>query len=251
MLLATTEKTLTLRLSEHYTSVQGEGPRTGILTQFVRFAGCNLRCPGWPCDTQHAIDPAIYRFQSTKPEPAELAEAIAEQAKETGARNICLTGGEPFLQDSQDLRAVIEPLAHPSRHYTFEVFTNGTFEFPEWTKDPMIDMQFTMDWKLGGSGERATSEAQWSIRMQNAVWLDANDALKFVVKDREDMVEAVGIADTLYANGATCQLWIGRVWDCYLTDEDIINFMQKMDLHDWHLNIQLHKLIWQADTRGV
>jgi len=37
-----------IRLAQKpFLSVQGEGPRTGKLTIFVRFFGCNLRCPGF------------------------------------------------------------------------------------------------------------------------------------------------------------------------------------------------------------
>lgn len=236
-----------LRLSEMYSSIQGEGPRTSIPTIFVRFAGCNMRCPGWPCDTQHAIDPAIWRFQSEKLQPVSIATKIENLAFLKGARNICLTGGEPFMQNHDDLHDMINALAHPSLWCTFEVFTNGSYKFPQWTKDPMINMQFTMDWKLAGSEEENTC---LDIRQENALWLDKNDAIKFVVKDQGDLHAAKAVAEYLWKRGCKAQFWVGRVWDTEITDQDLIEFIQRWKLN-WRLNVQVHKFIWDPEKRGV
>lgn len=235
-----------LRLSEHYSSVQGEGPRVGTLTQFVRFAGCNMRCPGWPCDTQHAIDPAIWRHQSEKVDPHQLRDRVHEEAKRTGAYNVCLTGGEPFLQPSEELFEFIQSI-QPGL-FTFEVFTNGSFPFPAWTKDPHINMLFTMDWKLRSSGEGNTA---LSTRIENARWLQASDGIKFVVNFIEDMFDALNEANSFKADGYEGSFWLGRVWGSKLTDQDLVSFMMEHKLHDWRLNVQVHKLIWEPDARSV
>jgi 7-carboxy-7-deazaguanine synthase len=138
-----------LRLVEHYASVQGEGPRVGVPTQFVRFAGCNMRCPLWPCDTQHAIQPSIWRTNSRKVLAHELADAVIAMAEATGATNICLTGGEPFMQNNVELRTLVENLFYEGP-YTIEAFTNGSFEWPTWALQHVF---FILDWKLAGSGE--------------------------------------------------------------------------------------------------
>ena len=236
-----------LRLVEHYVSVQGEGPRVGTLTQFVRFAGCNMRCPLWPCDTQHAIDPSIWKDNSYKREGLALASEITTIASETGAYNICLTGGEPFMQQSMDLYDAIVPLAHPTRRYSFEVFTNGSFPFPIWSKEPLIEMLYTMDWKLGGSGE---ADHNRLTRSTNATaFLKSTDGIKFVVTSEADMQEARNVAGSLRRGGFQGTFWIGAAWD-KITNQEIIDYLIKWKLN-WKLNVQIHKHIWHPDKQGV
>lgn len=233
-----------LRLSEHYVSVQGEGPNVGALTQFVRFAGCNMRCPGWPCDTEHAINPEIWRHESKKVWPEQLFEAVVETCNTTGARNICLTGGEPFMQKHEELHQ-LALLIETVGHMPVEVFTNGSFTFPEWRT--RFDWKVMMDWKLEGSGEAQTRR---DVRTQNAMAHREGDGVKYVVKDFDDLGEALGVYQMLETNGYQGTHWVGRVWDAGITDEEIVNFMITMGL-PWKLNIQMHKYIWPADERGV
>src|SRR3954453_11653509 len=118
-----------MRLSEVYLSVQGEGPRVGLPTVFVRFAGCNLRCEGWACDTPFAIYPEMYRQDSVLLDPGDIADRILQVAN-PGTASICFTGGEPYLQNHDALFELVKIL---SQHYDqFEVFTNGTIVYPEW-----------------------------------------------------------------------------------------------------------------------
>jgi 7-carboxy-7-deazaguanine synthase len=232
-----------LRVNEVYTSVQGEGPKTGVLTQFVRFAGCNMRCPGWPCDTQHAIIPALYMNDGVtrKWATGNLAGVVVANAEETGARNICLTGGEPFMQNHDELRDFIQDLAKAS--LSVEVFTNGSFKFPRWAFSLSHIM---MDWKLAGSGEATTAVG---IRLQNSVDLRPYDGIKFVVTSGEDLEEARQLTYGFMRRGLQAQFWVGAAWD-KISDTEIVDYIQATKM-PWRLNVQLHKHIWPADKRGV
>lgn len=75
---------MSYRINEIFYSLQGEGHNTGRAAVFVRFAGCNLRCPF--CDT------LFDEYQEMTAE--EIVEAIAPYP----ARFVVLTGGEPTLQ---------------------------------------------------------------------------------------------------------------------------------------------------------
>jgi len=101
---------------EIFHSVQGEGYHAGIPSIFVRFGGCNLRCP-W-CDT----DFDIWTDMS-------IAEIVNELSKYDCDR-IIFTGGEPAMQDLVTLSAFLKPLG-----YYLSIETNGTIEIPSDTID--------------------------------------------------------------------------------------------------------------------
>jgi 7-carboxy-7-deazaguanine synthase len=236
-----------LRLVEHYASVQGEGPRVGVPTQFVRFAGCNMRCPLWPCDTQHAIDPAIWRTNSRKVTADELAQAVIQMAEATGATNICLTGGEPFMQNNDELQRFVENLQFSEKTFTVEAFTNGSFEWPSWA---LQSIYFILDWKLAGSGEAMTAR---DTRLLNARQMGTQDVIKFTIVDQEDFEEAVTWTEYFEAKSGTQYsplFYAGVVWNAPMTNEDLIERILDNQL-PWNLNVQIHKTIWSPDRTGV
>jgi len=107
----------TLRIAEVFASLQGEGLRQGEPTVFVRLAGCNLRC-AW-CDTKSA-----WRGGAEVP-VAGVLMAVRAVRQTFSATWVCLTGGEPLLQD-------VGPLIRALRRDGFrvQVETNGTRDCP-------------------------------------------------------------------------------------------------------------------------
>ena len=101
-------------INEIFYSLQGEGHWTGTPMVFVRFSGCNLRCPF--CDTD---------FESGEQMDAQT---ILNTVKECGAncRRVVFTGGEPGLQ----LDSALVDLFHDNG-YTIHIETNGTRKLPE------------------------------------------------------------------------------------------------------------------------
>ena len=81
---------------------------------FLRFSGCNLKCPF--CDTDHSE----YREMT--------AEEIVKEIREAGGpcRRVCVTGGEPALQLE---RALVEALHEAG--YLIHLETNGTRTLPD------------------------------------------------------------------------------------------------------------------------
>lgn len=78
------------RIAEAFRSLQGEGEHTGRSACFVRFAGCNLRCP-W-CDTNHEVSHI-----------ATMKDISSWIRKESDVLDmVVLTGGEPLLQLDED-----------------------------------------------------------------------------------------------------------------------------------------------------
>lgn len=233
-----------LRLNEHYTSIQGEGLRVGTLTQFVRFSGCNMRCPGWPCDTPHAIFPEQWK-DDPKLDPGWLAEKIQEEFQRYGAKNICFTGGEPFMQKHDDIIELIELLHRWDVTYSFEFFTNGSYPFPNWIHEH--NTLIMMDWKLRGSGEADTRLAE---RLDNAKKLTYIDGIKFVCKNYVDFSDAVRIAKQLRMEGVTASYWLGCAWGA---SEAVLVDWLKGEPSDvgFRINVQLHKYLWPDQDRGI
>jgi 7-carboxy-7-deazaguanine synthase len=232
---------MSLRVSEVYKSVQGEGPRVGRPTVFVRFGGCNLRCPGWPCDTPHAIFPKEFRDTWIKKDPVDLAGEISAVAGPTST-TICYTGGEPFLQRNNELEILSDWLWEMG-FARQEVFTNGTLLFPDWA---IGRLDFIMDWKLPGSGEDPDDDN----RIANVKRLTHRDAVKFVIKDRDDFDHAIALyrARIVPLGSLLPRVYYGAVWG-KIKSAQLVEWVLEEDL-PWTLNIQTHNIIWPPHERG-
>jgi len=93
-------------------TLQGEGAHAGRACVFLRFAACNLDCPG--CDTDFSPEGAV------RMSPDEIVARLRELDR-GDTRLVIVTGGEPTLQWD-------EPLAQAVRGAGFRVHmeSNGT-----------------------------------------------------------------------------------------------------------------------------
>jgi len=231
-----------LRVSEVYASVQGEGPNVGKTTVFVRFGGCNLRCLGWPCDTQHAIDPA-YRNEWKRYNVQDLVEVIEDCMDISGAETITLTGGEPFLQKNDDLYRLIQNFPMTP----IDCFSNGTIMYPDWVVN---NINFIVDWKLPSSGEAYDDTNRIAnLRMLTKSKLD--QSVKFVIADWDDFALALNLNEILHSTLLidNLEIFYGRVWNSEITDRELAEAVMANQL-PWRLNVQLHNYIWPANERG-
>jgi 7-carboxy-7-deazaguanine synthase len=208
------------------------------MTQFIRMAGCNLRCPGWPCDTQHAIDPALYRHEWQVVSPGQVLERVQEYPK-----RVTLTGGEPFLQPRGEMEQLISALV--SRDYTVEAFTNGTTEWPDAIEYWKHFIRIIMDWKLEGSGEDPLN----ATRLGHLEHLGSKDAVKFVIKDENDFTQAVHLWQDFIARRLSVQVYYGAVWGT-IENSKLVEWVQREHL-DWVLNVQVHNYIYDRNERGI
>lgn len=232
-----------IRLSEIYKSVQGEGPRVGAPTIFVRCAGCNMRCPGWPCDTQHAIDPEKYRKEWRNLRVDQVLREIESVSGSHPSVGICLTGGEPFLQTHSDLNRLVGDLV--DRGYFVECFSNGSLSMPDWA---FASVSFILDWKLPGSGEQ--SPEQFLTNLHTAHDSMDNDSsvqhvIKFTVVDHADLLEATKRWSTV--QDLNLPVYVGGVWG-KIGPDSVASWILNQGL-PWHLNLQTHKYIWPTDAR--
>ncbi len=152
-----------MKVAEKFTSINGEGQRAGELAVFIRFTGCNLRC-GY-CDTSWVNETDV-PFEEMTPED------ILAYIRLTGISNVTLTGGEPFLQDAEDMRRLLKMISE-DENLRVEVETNGSIDLKPYC-GPGRPI-FTMDWKLPSSG------GEKSMLPSNLELLAGQDTIKFVV----------------------------------------------------------------------
>jgi len=168
----------TLRISEVFESIQGEGASAGARCVFLRLATCNLRCSF--CDTKYTWDWDAYRYED-EVRHAEVG-AIAAELEGRGDRRLVVTGGEPLLQQ----RALLPLFDALGDAWFVEIETNGTLS-------PSAEMltrvnQWNVSPKLGNSGEpearRLLPSPLHALRDTGRAWL------KWVVASEEDAADA-------------------------------------------------------------
>ena len=106
------------KVNEIFYTLQGEGAHSGIPAVFVRFSGCNLRCP-W-CDTEFSDFTEMSADEIVR-EALSIYDIPNERRK-----MLVLTGGEPSLQVDTPL---IDAL-HAAGFYIC-IETNGTRPLPD------------------------------------------------------------------------------------------------------------------------
>ena len=217
------------KVVESFVSINGESTHAGELAVFVRFKGCNLNCSY--CDTKWANEPnAEYKSMSVN--------EICEFVKNTGVKNVTLTGGEPLLQDN--IQNLIEKLILQGNRV--EIETNGSISLKKFAllKNRPV---FTMDYKL------PSSNMEKYIGLENFAFLNEHDTVKFVSGSIEDLKKAEEIIEK-YNLTQKCNVYISPVFG-KINPADIVDFMIKRNLNGVRLQLQLHKFIWEPDRRGV
>ncbi len=217
------------KVAEKFVSINGEGPRAGELAVFLRFCGCNLNC-GY-CDTRWA------NTSDVKHELASAEELVA-YVKSTGVKNVTLTGGEPLLQ--ADIARLIKLLGASGAEV--EIETNGSVPLQNivsLSPRPAV----TADYKLPSSG------MEKHMLPENFSYLTLRDAVKFVVGDKRDLLRAEDIINQ-YGLTDKCRVYFSPVFG-KIEPVEITEFMKERKLNGVRLQLQLHKIIWNPDMRGV
>ena len=211
-----------MRISEIYSSIQGETQYAGLPCTLVRTTGCDLRC-GY-CDSAFAFHGGT---------EMTVAEVTAEVTR-LGAHLVLLTGGEPMLQ--RELPTLATRLLELGHAVMIE--TSGAHPLDTLPSEVVR----VIDVKTPGSGEvhRNRWELMASVRRQ--------DAVKFVLTDEADYRWASEIIRT-HALGGRTEVLLSPVHG-RLDPQDLVSWMLR-DRLPARLNVQLHKYIWEPDARRV
>ena len=182
-----------IRVSEHFYSLQGEGPTTGMPSIFLRLQACNLMCGGrgtekdkklhngatWRCDTIECWRQGeAWKVRDL----AKHFQTVYSTQLAQGAQ-LVVTGGEPLLQQNAipDLLDSIQP------HRT-EVETNGTIT-PNMEVRSRVNC-FNVSPKLANSGMRKARRVR-PIPLQTFALLQqyGGAIFKFVLTSEYDFEE--------------------------------------------------------------
>lgn len=216
----TTDREITVRLSEIFFSLQGEAARSGLPTVFIRLTGCPLRCT-W-CDTEYAFTGGTSKT---------ISEILAEVARHP-TRYVCVTGGEPLAQ--KPCLVLLSALCDAGYDVCLE--TSGALDIRA------VDARVAriMDLKAPGSGECDKN------LLNNIQDLRSSDEVKIVISSRADfdwakiMIAQHGLNDR-----------------CNVVLSPVAGQQNPTELAEWILadalavrfQLQLHKLLW-VDARG-
>ncbi len=218
-----TKNNETLNLIEIYPSIQGETSFVGLPTCFIRLSGCNLRC-SW-CDSE-------YTFKGGK---TYAIDAIISKIENFGLKHICITGGEPLLQ--KNLPVLIKSLC--DLDYLVTIETSGSIT----TENIDARAILILDIKCPASG---MSEKNL---LQNLEILRTHDEVKFVIQDKKDYLFAVEICKKYGLFSRKNMVLFSCVHDV-MEPRVLVNWILK-DKIPARLNLQIHKLIWSPNKKGV
>ena len=223
-------------VAERFVSVNGEGPRAGHFSTFVRFRGCNLACSY--CDTRWACG------KDCAAEGLTVEQIVAYVSKQQ-TPYVTLTGGEPMLQPA--IGELVDALVFQTECFV-EIETNGACDIA-----PLGELRrrqigvgrlgFTLDCKSPSSGMAG------KMLSSNYEHLTDDDCVKFVVGSLADLDAA---AQVVASNGllAKCPVFFSPVFG-QIEPAQIVEYLDENGLRDACVQVQLHKIIWPDAERGV
>lgn len=240
-----------LKVHEIFKSINGEGIDIGLPTIFVRFAGCNLKCSF--CDTKYASR------KGSKYKNLGLMQVVELVKKQGVCGSVTLTGGEPFIQNIQDIDYLIFELK--GKGYYINIETNGVL-LPDLKHGNLVD-RFSVSPKLPGAKNKNSIYLE---TLQKYVDNYAHKvSFKFVINDKFDFFKMFSILNEL-KNFKEKNIPI--VVQPNIDDKTVKSIKKQnkkfLELLDYtvegfsrqvkHYNIriipQFHKYLW-ADKKGV
>ena len=214
-----------LPVNETFLSIQGESTHAGRLCFFIRLGGCNLNCVY--CDTDYARDDESSVLMTI--------EHLVTQAKLSKVRLVEVTGGEPLIHSNTP--ALCEALLDEGLEVMVE--TNGSL--PLSLLSPAVKK--IVDCKTPSSGM-----VEYNL-YDNFHILSDHDEIKFVILDYLDYEFALTIIERYNLQTKTSNILFSPAWG-KLDPKTLIGWMMA-DLPPARLQLQIHKVIWGSNKKGV
>lgn len=226
-----------LRVTEIFSSIQGEGINMGRFATFVRLTGCPLRCAY--CDTKYALT------GGTEMSYEEVETRLYKLDPYPGM--VVFTGGEPMLQSD-----ALYELVEGSRTKFFDsptelaIETSGAFPLDAFVVE-WIDYM-TISPKL-----KTACEDGYSIPILRE-WIKFGRGVefKFVVTCAEDLVEIYRIMVHVDWDAPVTLQPDGRKEPYDLALRELYGWVKVWPYRrKVRILPQLHRIMWERDARGV
>lgn len=217
-------------VNEIFESIDGEGYHAGFPTVFFRVVGCNLRC-SW-CDSK-------YTFEAERESRWMSVKEAVDAVNAFELNHITITGGEPLLEENKEwMTEFIRVLLLSG--YEVDVETNGSIYYEYW-KNTFKDKPLVLiaDWKA------PSSKMNNFMLVSNLDILDEHDIIKIVVTDND--FEEV---EKIIAKKPKATIYLSPVFG-QVTMEKIPEFVLKHKHSNIRCQIQIHKIFWNPEKRGV
>jgi len=181
-------------------TIQGEGRNAGHISYFIRFGGCNLRCPGFGCeykvngetktgcDSWYSVDPHFKKDWNYIDDYMEIVNELDKLniSKYQQKPEIVITGGEPTInwKDTEFQKLIAYYI---SRGHKITIETNASINI-DFTKEYQKEIMFSMSVKLSNSGEPEHKRLNFN-NISNILENTKNSYFKFVVDRNTDLNE--------------------------------------------------------------
>jgi 7-carboxy-7-deazaguanine synthase len=226
-----------MQITEIYRSIQGESSFTGLPCIFVRLTACNLRC-NW-CDSEYTFSGGTRMTRE---------QVMAEVRALVPVKLVEITGGEPMLQERE-----VVPLMQALIAGGYKVLLETSGERP--LRSVPGEVIKIVDVKCPGSGEGG------SFCEENLQALEPHDEVKFVISDRadyefaRDFVQrhrlAAQVANVIFSPAFRKDARGARDASHCLVDPQALAEWMLADGVQARLGLQIHKFVWQPETKGV
>ncbi|MCF6154782.1 MAG: radical SAM protein [Candidatus Brocadia sp.] len=211
-----------MKINEIFKSIQGETSYAGMPCTFIRITGCNLRCSY--CDTTYAYE------EGTEVSIGSVLGRVAGFK----TKLVCITGGEPL--SDKDMPLLIGELL--DKKYTVLVETNGSYDIRIIPQEAIKIMDIKCP----------DSNMSHLMHWQNINYLAKSDEVKFVLNSRSDYEWAKEVIEK-YRLSEITNVLMGTVFDG-IVPRTVAQWILEDNLHV-RFQLQLHKYIWEPQTRGV
>lgn len=240
-----------------FQSIQGEGYAAGKPTVFIRTMGCNLRCVF--CDTKECWTKD--NFKKIYPErddfwwitAKDIFSYVEEIEKDWAHKSICLTGGEPLIEENKEFMLnELLPL-FVNAHYDVGIETDGGINYKDY-KEKFGDAKIV---NAHGDREGVTIIADYKLphSKMTSLMIKSNfnlysemDLVKMVISDDEEdwkeldwVVNESGTKASIYLSPCFGEITMYRIPEYILAHAD----------KHIKAQLQIHKFFWEPTKKDV